>query len=788
MKKQLRFIFLLSLLISIHALAGSTPPKREFRGAWIATVTNLDWPSSPNLTPEAQRNELICLLDELQASGVNAVVFQIRPECDAFYASSFEPWSYYLTGIQGQAPVPFYDPLEFATAEAHKRGMELHAWFNPYRAVRAVGSYPVDAKHVSVKHPDWVITMGTYKFLDPGIPMVRDYVNNVIMDVVRRYDIDGVHMDDYFYPYPPNQITNQDDKTFATYSRGFTNRDDWRRDNVNLLIKMVHDSIQVVKPHVKFGMSPFGIWKNGVPPGITGLDAYSTIYCDAVAWLNQQIIDYLTPQLYWPFGGGQDYGKLLPWWAAQTKGRHLYPGQAVYRISSWTAGEMPRQIRLNRNTPNVYGSIFFRALSLRDNPLGFVDSLKADYYRHPSLFPIMAWKDSVPPNFPQNLRYERLAGTGTAGLRWDLPATAADGDSASRYVVYRFATSSVSKSDLDDPSKIVSVIGGRIAMPKTPPAGSGPAYYVVTALDRNANESAMSSVLLVSPPATPLLASPANGALDQPASVTLRWYYPSNAASYQVQVSPDSTFATQLAVNESGIVDTFKVVAGLEGQQTYYWRVKASNAGGTSAFSNAYRFTTGFPAAPLLAYPANNTPSIPLNVTFKWNTSRTATSYHLQVARSLTFDSTAIVAEVKGITDTAYAVSQLEGNRFYFWRVRATNAIGVSNWSQIWRFKTIDVSAVAEVSELPAKYTLYQNYPNPFNPVTTIAFDLPNSGTAELVVYDMLGREMLRLANEPMAAGRHTVQFDASPLPSGVYYYRLKFEGRILTRKMTVLK
>jgi uncharacterized lipoprotein YddW (UPF0748 family) len=294
-------------------------PKREFRGAWIATVTNLDWPTSRSSTTAEQQDQLITILNSLKAAGINAVVFQVRTECDALYNSSIDPWSYWLTGAQGTAPNPPYDPLEFAVAEAHKRGMEIHAWFNPYRAVRNVsGAYTQAANHVSVIHPDWMLYFpgGNQKIVNPGLPQVRGYVASVVADIVRRYDVDGVHADDYFYPYPASPfpgITNEDTAAFSAYPNGFTNIKDWRRDNVNRLLQQIHDSIQVIKPHVKFGMSPFGIWRNGVPPGIFGLDAYDQIYADAIAWLHDQSIDYLTPQLYWAFGGGTDYGLLQDW-------------------------------------------------------------------------------------------------------------------------------------------------------------------------------------------------------------------------------------------------------------------------------------------------------------------------------------------------------------------------------------------------------------------------------------------------------------------------------------------
>ena len=784
MKKLLQY-FIPVLLFTLNNLAAQTlPPKREFRGAWIATVINLDWPTSPGLDAGTQRGELIRLLDELQAAGVNAVMFQVRSECDAMYASTIEPWSYWLTGGQGRPPSPFYDPLQFAVQEAHKRGMELHAWFNPYRSVREVGGYTNASNHVSVVHPDWIIRNANLKVLDPGLPQVRSYVTSVIMDVVNRYDVDGVHFDDYFYSYPPNQITTEDNATFANYSRGFTNRGDWRRDNVNLLVKMIHDSIQVVKPFVKFGISPFGIWKNNVPTGIVGLDAYSTIYCDALAWLQQKTIDYLTPQLYWPFGGGQDYGRLMPWWASQINDRHLYPGQAAYRMTAWNANEIPRQIRLNRSTLGVFGSVFFRALNFRENPKGMTDSLKANLYRYPALSPVMAWKERVPPNAPRNLRYERIAGA--AGLRWDAPAKAADGDTAFRYVVYRLNSPVVQQNDLDDPSKIAAIAGLNFIFPKTP-ASNTPVYYAVTALDRNSNESLPTTAIMVTPPAMAVLATPANGAIVGSGGVTLRWNYPRDAAFYQLQVARDSTFAA-LFVNETGLVDTFKVINGLDGQVTYYWRVQASNAGGVSAFSPKGYFTTGFPVATTQVAPLNNVREVLLDPTLVWRTASGASTYQMQIATNSLFEASALVYDTGDIADTTFKVAQLEVNKFYFWRVRAKNRAGESSWSVSWRFKTIETTGVDGKPTAPSTFALYQNYPNPFNPTTTILFELPKPGMAQLMIYDGLGQEVATLLNEFRPAGRQEVNFYAYDFPSGIYYYRLKFEGQVLTRRLTVLK
>ena len=499
-----RFAIWFSLsLIFINQSYSQSSPKREFRAAWLATVVNLDWPSSRTLSVTNQKLELTKLLDSLKLYNVNAVIFQIRTECDAFYNSPFEPWSYWLTNSQGTPPSPFYDPLQFAIEEAQKRGMELHAWFNPYRVYRSTNTYTTAANHVTNTHPEWIITCPNgYKFLDPGLPAVRNYVTSIIFDVTSRYDIDGVHFDDYFYPYPENNFTNQDSATFANYSRGFTNIGDWRRDNVNLLIKQVNDTIKFIKPWVKFGISPFGIWKNGVPPGITGLNAYSTIYCDALAWLRAKSIDYLTPQLYWKFGGGQDYAKLQPWWADSVHkyGLHFYPGHALYRVNpsdgNWAPEEIPNQIRFDRANPKVKGGVFFRTKSFIANYKGVTDSLKNDLYKFKALLPIMNWKDTLPPNPPKFLRYTTLSGN-RVKLLWDLPQIANDGDSAKRYVVYRFTSSNIQPSDLENSANIMSIEGLRESIMPPPPNTSQTYYYVVTSLDRNYKESTISNTLAV---------------------------------------------------------------------------------------------------------------------------------------------------------------------------------------------------------------------------------------------------------------------------------------------------
>lgn len=342
---------------------------------------------------------------------MNAVLLQIRPECDAFYNSSIEPWSYWLTGTQGTAPTPTYDPLMFAIDEAHKRGIELYAWLNPFRAIANVGNYVQHSSHITNQHPEWILTFNSInqKLLDPGKAAVRAYVQSVVLEIVNNYDVDGIVFDDYFYPYPNSSvsfvgITTEDASTFASESRGFTNLQNWRRDNVNVFVSGINTLIKSAKPYVKFGISPFGIWKNGVPTGIIGMDAYNEIYCDATAWLSAQTVDFVSPQLYWPFGGTQDYESLLTWWGTQINGRYLYSSLALYRSNTWASDELTNQIDLNRSNSNCEGAIYFRHSYFELDPHGILSTLQTNYYQQKALAPFMSWLGGSVPDSPTNLQ------------------------------------------------------------------------------------------------------------------------------------------------------------------------------------------------------------------------------------------------------------------------------------------------------------------------------------------------------------------------------------------------
>lgn len=495
MKKQIIFILLITSLTLLYSQ--TIPRKREFRAVWIATVTNIDWPSSKYLSTASQQSEIITILNRLKAYGMNAILIQIRPSCDAFYAEGrTEPWSEYLMGTQGAAPTPFYDPLKFIITEAKKRGIEVHGWFNPYRSVVSSSS-SVHSSHISKTKPEWNLRYNTpFRLLDPGIPDVREYVTNVVVNVFKKYDIQGIHFDDYFYPY--EGTTTHDSVSQSLYKPPTMNVKDWRRENVNQLIRMIYDSVKTIKPSVKFGISPFGIYRPGIPPGITGFDAYDGIYCDPVKWLNEQIIDYIMPQLYWAINKtGQEYYKLMPWWTTVLNGRHLYTGNGAHNMSTsglnWPASELADQIRLNRMNSKAVGACFFSSKWITNNTKGLGDTLRLDLYKFPAFPPTMPWKDSIPPLPVENV-VASLDASNRVVLEWQKPAVASDGDSAKYFVIYKGIGT---PPNIEDPRNIRYITtNDTIKFTDTSVFQQGVTYYYyVTAMDKLHNESAPSNLV-----------------------------------------------------------------------------------------------------------------------------------------------------------------------------------------------------------------------------------------------------------------------------------------------------
>ena len=430
------FIFFLSTKVQSQS-------KYEFRGVWVATVVNIDWPSKPGLSTEEQKNEIISILDGHQKLGMNAIILQVRPAADAFYLSDLEPWSRYLTGKQGQTPNPFYDPLKFWIEECHNRGMELHAWLNPYRVVQKL-SDPLSINHIAFKHLEWILEYGTRLYFDPGLPEVRNFTVNVVKDIVARYDVDAIHFDDYFYPYPLKKDF-PDTTSFANFNRGFqqNNKDDWRRENVDIIIKMLNDTIKATKPWVKFGISPFGVWRNIAddPRGsntTAGTTNYDQLYADVIKWQEMGWIDYLLPQLYWQIGHPTvDFEMLANWWGNNNYNRAMYIGHGVYKINQesktkeWAMpNELPKQIKLLRTIPGIHGSAFYSSKHFNRDLMGFQDSLKLNLNRKPAIIPTMNWIDDTPPQ--PVIKFKKRG----KKIKWKVIETTVEMDKPNRFVIY----------------------------------------------------------------------------------------------------------------------------------------------------------------------------------------------------------------------------------------------------------------------------------------------------------------------------------------------------------------
>ena len=465
-------------------------PKREFRAAWIQSV-NGQFKGQDEAT---MKRNLINQLEALQRAGINAIIFQVRPEADALYASQLEPWSRFLTGVQGEAPSPLWDPMQFMIEECHKRCMEFHAWINPYRVKTALAN-PLAANHVYHLHPEWFITYGNQLFFDPALPESRRHIRMVITDILTRYDVDAIHMDDYFYPYPLKGMEFPDDASFARYGGGFDNRGDWRRSNVNLLIKQIHETVREVKPWVKFGVSPFGIYRNqkSDPLGskTNGLQNYDDLYADVLLWAREGWIDYNIPQIYWQIGHpAADYKELVEWWAKHAEDRPLYIGQSVMNTvknvdpANPNRNQMVAKMALQRAYQSIQGSCQWPASAVIENAGNYADALRSEYHRYPALPPVYHFIDNKAPGKVKCLK--PLWMEDGYVLFWTAPKYRDEMDRAVNYAIYCFAEGE--KVDLNDATRLVAVTANTFY--KLPYRDGKKKYtYVVTALDRLHNES-----------------------------------------------------------------------------------------------------------------------------------------------------------------------------------------------------------------------------------------------------------------------------------------------------------
>jgi uncharacterized lipoprotein YddW (UPF0748 family) len=543
MKKELSKILGVCIILSLnhHLCIGQSSLKREFRGIWVASVANIDWPSRADLTTEKQREEFRSVLNHHEKNGINAVIVQVRPSADAFYRSAFEPWSEWLTGKNGKSPDPEYDPLTFMVEEAHERSMEFHAWLNPYRAIFDANKFYQDSAHIHLdslkaviselvasdsmnvtgrlsdkefsnlsqlleldttlliyKHPDWFLQYGNKIYFDPGIPEVQNHIADIVQDIVAHYDIDAIHMDDYFYPYRIAGLEFPDSTSFRKYGAGYSEstKDFWRRENVNVIVRMLNETIKMEKPYVKFGISPFGVWRNASidPSGSdtkAGQTNYDDLFADVLKWQKEKWIDYVIPQIYWHRGFNlADFNVLARWWNDNSYGVQVYIGQGLYRVNgeskteAWRdPDEIPAQIDIIRSLPNIQGSCFFSSKSLINNPLGVSDVLREEYYAHPALVPEMKRLGTTALKAPEISEVKHTK----SGILMEWKGNRGD----DYYLVYRFKGRKI--GDLNDPSNIVSVQRRSTLFYNDVNLKRFRKYtYAVSSLDRLYNESELS--------------------------------------------------------------------------------------------------------------------------------------------------------------------------------------------------------------------------------------------------------------------------------------------------------
>lgn len=611
----MKYFLFFAFGISCFQLNAQTPPKREFRGAWMATFSNIDWPAVGSTSAQEQ-STFIQRVNEHQATGMNALFVQIRSQCDAMYPSPFEPWSRDLTGTQGLAPNPYYDPLQFMITETRKKGMEFHAWLNPFRALATATTTSLAAlspSHIINQRPDLILDCTTIsngsvqKILNPGLPEVWEYVIKIVMDIVRRYDIDGIHFDDYFYT-SPSLTTYNDDAAYNANSRGIVNRADWRRSNIDSLIKRVNDSIKSVKPWVKFGVSPSGIWlSNSTSPvnpagSATSSGAtqhYRDHYANSRLWQNQGWIDYNIPQIYWFIGQtGSSYSVLVPWWNNNAFNRHMYIGMAGYKVGDASQGsfatdnrEIPNQIRLNRQNANISGSVFYNTTSLRNNPLGFRDSLRLFFFNKPALLPTMSWKDNTAPMPPTNLIATQQF-LNTVTLNWMKPTIGVNvTDTARRFVIYRSETFPV---DINNANNIIHITPSVETTFTDFTVGQGITYYyAVTSLDRLHNESVVSNT--VSLLALPLQLKDFTVTKNTANTALIKFTTTNeiNVAGFEIERANQNNLfkliytleaKNNYTINEYSFIDT--VTTG-----KYLYRIKMKDKDGTITYSSTIAYT-----------------------------------------------------------------------------------------------------------------------------------------------------------------------------------------------------
>jgi len=764
-------IFLILFSFTTTVFGQTPPPKEEFRAVWLTTAARLDWP--PDASKEVQINSLRNIIHTSKEIGLNTIVFQAVARGDAMYPSERLPWAPWLTGQPGVDPG--WDPLAFVLEEAQELGMEVHVWYNVFRTGDT--STPISSTreplHVVHAHPEWIRTVENRYYINPGYPEAREWVIENVLEIVENYDIDAIHFD--YIRYSSGGFSD-DWQLFAEYNPdNKDNLHDWRRHNINEFVRDVYPAIKDIKPWVKVGSTPVGHYGSADYPHFSG---YYHAFQDSRRWLEEEVHDYLAPQLYVDFGNDVDeapFEVLAHEWIEESYNRHIYVGMGPYKPNVYH--QIPEQIDTVR-VAGGDGQIFFRFAHIDPPPFN-------DRYQYHSIPPVMDYNDLEEPGPVTAFAFERHPELPISVLQWDEPGQTPDGG-VRGYVLYRFDDDNISESDLDDPANIYDVLGNTLYSPGADSEWGN--NFIVTGLSRNNIESGMSQVVEIPDPHVPILAMPPDLSPSVTDTIQLEWEFTDFATYYHLEVASDEDFS-EIVQSAESYQDTTIEVTGLDGQHTYYWRVKTSNAAGDSDYSTPYTFTTGFPETPMLAFPFHATEDVPVNPELSWYSDSIATDYHVQVATGRSFSEAITVFDTTGVTDTTLVVPvDLEEGVIHYWRVSSRNEYGTSLWPEAWGFRTETTTLVDDMDGTPDEFALQQNYPNPFNPVTTIEFSVPREEHVTLRVYDVLGREVAELYNDFSTPGIYRVDFDASSLPSGVYLYRINSDSFSETKRMIYLK
>ena len=808
---MLKKLFLFSVLISFlfTPIRADKPaddePMREYRAVWLTSVWNIDWPHSTAVSAASQMNRLREMLDVLHETNINAVLFQVRPNADALYQSAYEPWSQWITGTRGQEPE--YDPLALVIKEANKRGMEVHAWLNPYRFENTAGQYAGLPGDYSQTHPELIFTHGNRTYFDPGQPGTTQLIKEIIADLIENYELDGVVFDDYFYP--SGMTLGVDQHTYDSYTTEeleelilpyypTINRGNFRRASVNRMIKEVHDTIKVIDPNMIFGVSPAGIystqasaaanWGTTLPPGITGADNFNTIFCDPLAWLHDGSVDYLSPQLYWKIGGPQDYLTLVEWWGqeCERKGRHAYPSIGTYRLpsgkeetpadkSTWdnifsyfkrlrdilfprkddtvpvrySLQEIENQILANRNNEhnNVFGSIFFSTRDLTSRVPDLAPFLAEGVFADKAIAPFIDWFTPTQPSGPI------ITEIASVGEDADLASISISNSQATRFLLYGWEEMPTAKNK-QNPDFLQVVFGKELALF----FHDDNSYFAVADFLPN-KEIGFLSTPVAWQYITPVdIISPDGETVCD--MFEFSWTDHEGSEAFQLLIAnrrtPNELEFTSPLLSEN----TFELPSGvLHGQEHYIARIK-SFADDMVSYSAPAHFFTGYPLETVLNAPADGASNVNMQTTFQWNPVTDASHYHLQVATDDSFDEESIIIDEEPIATNFFVGTLQQPNTLHVARVRAVNECGYAYWSNMNSFTTTTETSVAGM----VSNTLTA-YPNPA--VDHCYVEYPRSlGERVISIYNHKG-QLMRTINKSDESSSDRI--DLEWLPAGLY-------------------